>query len=113
MSREIVKKDKGEISGKTGNDIEVLDHTPNPSPFISFRYSYREISSDGVNTTVKSKKTRFENGRFQSEEFEGTLPGRAYFNMAGEMQKLFANQMKALMKTFAMFLPSESKTRNK
>jgi hypothetical protein len=113
MSKDIVKREKREISGKTGGDIEVLDHTPNPFPFISFRYSYKEISSDGVNTTVKAKKKSFENGRFQSEEFEGTLPGSAYVNMAGEMQKLFANQMKALMKTFAMFLPSGSKTKNR
>ena len=111
MSKEISKKDKGEVAGRNGRDVEVLDDTPNPFPFVSFRYSYKEISSDGVNTRVRTKKKSFENGKFQSEEFEGTLPGGVYGNMVGEMQNLFADRLKALLKPFSMFLPPDSKTK--
>ncbi len=109
MSKDIVKKDKGEVAGRNGRDVEIVDDTPNPFPFVSFRYSYKEISSDGVNTRVRAKKKSFENGKFESEEFEGTLPGNVYSNMVGGMQNLIADQLKALLKPFSMFLPPDSK----
>jgi len=111
MSKDMVKKDKGEVAGRTGRDVEIVDDAPNPFPFVSFRYSYKEISSDGVNTRVRAKKKSFENGKFQSEEFEGTLPGSVHADMMGGMQNLFANQLKALLKPFSMFLPSGPKTK--
>ncbi len=67
-------KEKGKI------DLEKQDREENKitnpisfySPFLSFKYSYRSIYSDGVNTHVKAKERRFENGKIESEDFEGT-----------------------------------------
>jgi hypothetical protein len=114
MNKHINKKDKYEIiKSPARHDVEVLHPVHKASPFISFNYSFKEISSDGSKTHIKSKRKSFENGKFESEEFEGTMPGYVYNNMVGEMQKLFFNQMKALMKPFSMFLPHWSKDREK
>jgi hypothetical protein len=107
MNKILDKKDKGEIIRNPANhDIEILNPVQKASPFISFHYSYKEISSDGGKTHIRSKEKSFENGKFKSEEFEGTLPSNVYFNMVGEMQKIFINQISSLMKPFSMFLPS-------
>ena len=113
MNKDLEEKERNVLAGKkTSNNVEVFDPTLNSSPFISFHYSNKEISSDGVNTNIRSKKKSFENGKFKSEDFEGTLPGSVYFNMVGEMQKLFSNQIKEFMKPFSMFLPSGSKIKD-
>jgi hypothetical protein len=106
MSKDVLKKDKhGIVRDQANHDIEILDPVQKASPFLSFHYSYKEISSIGGNTHIRSKEKSFENGKLKSEEFEGTLPGNVYANMAGEMQKLFFNQVTALMKPFSMLLP--------
>ena len=114
MSRDIEKKGKHEIVRRpASHDVEIHDPIQNKSPFISFRYSYKEISSGGGKTHVRSKKKSFENGQFKSEEFEGTLDGNVYSNMVGGMQKHFFNQMALLMKPFSMFLPGGSRDKEK
>jgi hypothetical protein len=114
MPKEIQKKKSDKItSNRADRDIEILDPVQKASPFISFHYSYKEISSDGSQTHVRSKEKSFENGIFKSEEFEGTLPGNVYINMVGEMQKMFFNQLTALMKPFSMLLPFGSRDKNR
>ena len=114
MTKDLDKKNKGEIFRNQGNqDIEILNPVQNASPFISFHYSYKEISSGGGQTHIRSHQRSFENGKFKSEEFEGTLPGNVYLNMVGEMQKIFFNQLSVLMKPFAMLLPFASRDKEK
>ncbi|HPL68073.1 MAG TPA: hypothetical protein PLG94_16190 [Smithellaceae bacterium] len=105
------KTGKEIIKDSARNNVEILDPVQQASPFFSFRYSYKEISSDGGRTRIRSKEKSFENGKFKSEEFEGTLPGNIYFNMVGEMQKMFFNQFSTLMKPFSLLLPFGSKDR--
>jgi len=93
-------------------EMEILDPLKKASPFLSFHYSYREISSDGGKTHIRSKEKSFENGKFKSEEFEGTLPGNVS-NMIGEMQKLFLNQLSAFTNPFSMFLSSGSRDKKR
>ena len=103
MTRDIEKKGQNEIIRHSAmNDVEVLDSEKKAHSFISFRYSYKSISSSGGKTHIKSKEKSFENGKFQSEEFEGTLPGNVFTNMAGEMQKRLWNQMTAFLKPFGL-----------
>lgn len=114
MSRDIRKKKSGALSdSRAAKDIEVLKPVHRASPFISFRYSCKEISSDGVNTHIRSTEKSFTDGKLRSEEFEGTLPGSVYAGMVGEMQTLFLNQLKTFMKPFSMFLPPGPKNRDK
>jgi hypothetical protein len=114
VSKDIMKKENGEIvKSRTAKDIEVLKPVHRASPFISFHYSCKEISSDGVNTHIRSTEKSFANGKLKSEEFEGTLPGNVYTSMVGEMQTLFLDQLKTFMKPFSIFLPPGSKNRDK
>ena len=97
ISKDIKKADRGEI--------EVLEPAQKMSPFISFHYSYREISSTNGQTHIRSKEKRFANGKLESEEFEGTLGGHVYDRMVSDLQRQFLNQMEAFLKPFSMFLP--------
>src|SRR5664280_3460040 len=106
MSKELKKKDRFEIIGNpSSRDVEIIDPAPQTSSFISFRYSYKEISSIGGKTYLKAKEKSFENGKFKSEEFEGVAPGNLYGNVATEMQKMFFGQIASVMGMFSAFLP--------
>jgi len=94
-------------------EMEILDPVQRMNPFISFKYSSREISSTGGKTYVKAKEKSFVDGKFKSEEFEGTLDSNVYSNMVGEMQKLFFNQLSALMKPFSLLLPFVSRDKDR
>jgi hypothetical protein len=105
MRKDIVRKGANKDIGKASRgEIEVLEPTQNMSPFISFHYSYKEISSVNGQTQIRSKEKRFVNGKLESEEFEGTLGGHVYDRMVSDMQRHFFNQMEALLKPFSMFL---------
>jgi hypothetical protein len=86
--------------------MEILDPVQRRKLFVSFRYSYREVSSFGDKTYLRAKEKSFENGRFKSEEFEGVAAGNLYDNMATGMQKMFWGRIASLMKAFTAFLPS-------
>ena len=114
MDKNLVQKKSDEIVQKPeDHEVEVINPLEKAFPFISFHYSCREISFGGGRTSIRSHKQSFENGKFKAEEFEGTLPGSVYFNMVGEMQKVFFHQLSALMKPFFMLLPSASKDKEK
>jgi hypothetical protein len=93
--------------------IEYIDRSSAANPFFSFSYSYREISSVGGKTVVKSKETRFENGRLKSEEFEGTLDGTAYADMARQAQQSFMSQMTFFLNQLSLFAPFRKENRKK
>jgi hypothetical protein len=113
MTKDLEKKNRNEIiRNPVRHDVEILNPVQKPSPFISFRYSYKEISSFGGQTHIRSKEKSFENGKFKSEEFEGTLPGNVYFNMVGELKRQFWNRMTTFMKPFSIFLPHRSKDKD-
>ncbi len=106
MRKDIAKKGADRDIDKAGRgEMEVLEPVQNMSPFISFHYSYREISSVNGLTQIRSKEKRFANGKLESEEFEGTLGGHVYDGMVSDMQRHFFDQMEALLKPFSMFLP--------
>jgi len=106
MGKDLLKKNKYEIMNRPVNhDVEFFDPVPNKSPFVSFRYSYKEVSSGSGRTHIRSKEKSFENGKYKSEEFEGTLDGNVYPSMVGEIQKHILNQIAVFLKPFSMFLP--------
>jgi hypothetical protein len=94
-----------EIRVDRKTEMEALNPVQRKKPFISFRYSYREVSSVGGKTYVKAKEKKFENGKFTSEAFEGVAPGNLLDNMATEMQKMFFGQIASVVRAFTAFLP--------
>jgi hypothetical protein len=102
MTRDIDKSRTEITKPSAGKDIEILEPVKKSHPFISFRYSYKSVSSVGGKTHIKSKEKSFENGKFQSEEFEGTMDGNVYSNMVGEMQKRIWSQIAAFLKPLGL-----------
>jgi hypothetical protein len=101
-----LKKDSYEIIKRPSkHDVEIIDPVQHASPFICFRFSYKEVSSYGGKTQIKSREKSFEDGKYKSQEFEGTMDGHVYSNMVGEIQRHFLNEMAGLMRQFSMFLP--------
>ena len=106
MEKRPVKRTNNEIErADRKNEIEVIDPVQRANPSISFRYSYREVSSAGGKTYLKSKDKSFIDGKFKSEEFEGEAPGNLYSNMVKETQKMFFGQISSVLNMFSGFLP--------
>ena len=91
--------------------VEVMEPASRANPFFSFRYSYTEISAAGGKARVKSRRTRFEDGKLTSEAFEGELDRSAYEQMVSEAQLQFLAQTALLMKSLSWLLPFSRKHR--
>ena len=89
--------------------VEIIGPTSRANPFVSFRYSYTEISALGGKAHVKSRKTRFEDGKLTSEAFEGELDRSAYERMVNQAQHYFLSQTALLLQSLSWFLPSSRK----
>lgn len=89
--------------------VEVMGPTSRANPFVSFRYSYTEISALGGKAHVKSRKTRFEDGKLTAEAFEGDLDRGAYEQIVSQAQHYFLSQTKLLLQSLSWFLPPAPK----
>ena len=87
------EKGKTDLEKQDREESDIINPMSFCSPFLSFRYSYRSIYSDGVNTHVKAKERRFENGKIESEDFEGTMEKSVYNQVVKEMHPYLAMQM--------------------
>jgi hypothetical protein len=83
------------------------------NPFFSFRYSYREVSLSGGKTHIKSRDDRFEDGKFKSEVFEGTMEEDAYHEAVRQSQDFVKNQAGSLLRLFSTLLPLPLKSRDR
>lgn len=116
MSRELDK-----LRSRTRNSLATTDEpdsTPTPAPwtpagnwgsFFTFRYSSTEIYSEGGDIHVKTRETRYQDGRLTSEECEGTLDRRAYERVVSEAQGYFLNQVGNFVKL--LYSPFSSRSR--
>ena len=91
--------------------VEVMEPASGANPFVSFRYSYTEISASGGKARVRSRRTRLEDGKLTSETFEGELDRSAYERMVREVQHQFLGQAALLMKSLSGLLPLSGKHR--
>lgn len=112
MSKELMKKDNNNMKRNEPDEI-LTEPSYWKTPFFSFRYSYRELSSFGGKTHIKAKEKRFENGKFESGEFEGIMDGGVFDNAIREMQHNFVNQISSFFKPLAFFLPFSKKKSKK
>jgi hypothetical protein len=91
--------------------VEVMEPASGANLFVSFRYSYTEISAFGGKARVRSRKTRLDDGKITSEAFEGELDRSAYERMVSEVQRQFLAQTALLMKSLSWLLPFPGKHR--
>jgi hypothetical protein len=114
MEKRPVKRTPLNVEEDNGRkEMEVQGPLERANPFISFRYSFREISSVDGRTHIRATERSFENGKFKSEDFEGTLAGHVYGDMIGRMQRLLFSQMELWMRPFSMFLPGGPKDKDR
>ena len=104
MSNYLKEKGKIDLEKQDREENDIINPMSFYSPFLSFRYSYRSIYSDGVNTHVKAKERRFENGKIESEDFEGTMDQSFYNQVAKEMHRYLAMQVDFLLRPFSFLL---------
>ena len=67
-------------------DAVELVNTQASGGFVSFQYSYTEVSSRDGRTHVQSNTTRLADGKVTREAFEGELEGDAYGQAVEETQ---------------------------
>jgi hypothetical protein len=98
-----IKKDENQLTNTKKDVLEISEPSFFQNPFFSFKYSCKSISSFAGKSHIKIKEQRFENGKFETEEFEGTTDGNIYNNMISEMQNYYSNQISILMKSWSSF----------
>ena len=86
------------------NVIEVVEPATRGTPFFSFSYSTTEISAVDGRTHVKSKSTRFEDGKLVSETFQGELDGSAHARLVRQAQQQFVDQAGMLLQSLGSWL---------
>lgn len=105
MSKYIVKKGTNEVQKSDHGKVKFMESSRPSGSFISFQYTYKSMSFSDGKTYVRSKRERFENGRIESEEFEGTMEGNAFMNTFLEMQNQFLKQINSFFNPLSFFLP--------
>ncbi len=108
MSRDLIKKNVGELKKKERGENLPEKIGDGGNSFFSFRYSYKSVSSFGGKTHVKAKEKRFQNGKLEEEEFEGVMDGNVYEKAAKDMQSNFMKSFSNLLNPFSFLLPGDS-----
>jgi len=80
------------------HDAREIVKTESARGFLSFEYSYTEMSSRDGRAHVRASKTRFADGKVTREAFEAELPGDAYAHIVHETQR-------QMMRTLSWFMP--------
>lgn len=102
MTNYLEEKGKAELEKQDREENDVINPMSFFSPFLSFRYSYRTLYSDGVNAYVKAKERRFENGKMESEDFEGIMDQSVYNQVAKELYRYLALQMEFFLNPLSL-----------
>ena len=106
MSKHPVVKRAERMPRKVEADaVEVLGPVTKADSFLSFRYSYTEVSALGGKAHVKARQTRFEDGKLTSEAFDGDFDRGVYEQMVRDARHLFLAQTALLMKSLTWMLP--------
>ena len=70
----------------------VVDPVAHGASFLSFRYSFTEISTTGCTAKLRTKHARYEDGRLTSENFEGELDRSVYERAVHDAQQGLLDQ---------------------
>ena len=111
MSKHPVRRAEPALPEVETEVVEGMGPAARANPFVSFRYSYTEISASGGKARVRSRKARFEDGKLTSEAFEGELERSAYERMVSDAQHQFLGPAALVMKSLSWLLPFSGKRR--
>jgi hypothetical protein len=90
-------------------EVEVVEPTSKAGPFVSFHYSYTELSSVGGKTHLKSRKTRLEDGKLVSESLDGELDRGVYDQAVNQARQHFFDQTSLFLQAISSLLPFSRK----
>lgn len=107
------KKQKMDLKQEDRNQRDCTHPFSFFSPFLTFSYAYKSIYTDGEKTHIEAKESRYANGRFESEEFEGSLDQSVYHQMARQMHRYWAEQLDLFLRPFSSFQPGMGKDQKK
>ena len=105
----VIAKPKRTRALRKVEDAAVDVIRPASGPFVSFRYSYTEMSVQGGKARVKSRTARFEDGKLSSETFEGELDRSVYDRSVDAAQRYFTEQTSLFLKSLSLLLPFSRK----
>lgn len=74
--------------------------------FFRFRYSAQSVTEEDGRARIRATETRFENGKLESETFEGELSIEHYLHSLQEMQRLLADRLRSQLNAFVPFFSS-------
>lgn len=101
MNKYLVKHGATDLEKAAEKDVRAME----PRSGFSFRYAYREVSLSGGTTRIRSREHRFKDGKFESEEFDGTMDGAVYHDAVKMTQDLLKSQVNSFIKLLAVFSP--------
>ena len=107
MSKYPVKRKALVTRERDADVVEVLP--PGPQGWVSFRYSYTEISATGGKAHLKSKRARYEDGKLSTESFEADVDRSVYERMVDDAQRVFLSQTALFQQLLTAFLPGPAK----
>ena len=95
---------------RRGRTLEGRDDALEPAEpfgqlFFSFQYTFTEITAGDRTARVKSHRARYENGRLQSERFEGEVDRQGYERTLSKAQRHFAEQTANMLRSVFSFFP--------
>jgi hypothetical protein len=105
MNKYPVKLGKRAVCNVETDAVAVVEPASRANPFVSFRYSYTEISALGGKAHVKSKQARLEDGRLAPEALEGDLDRSVYDQMVRDAQDYFLGQTALFIESLSLLLP--------
>ena len=97
-NKKLVKSKRGELGP--------LNREEKKTPFFSFSYSFRSVTCTEDEVHIKGREARLEDGKFETEEFEGTADLATYFNAVTEIQRRFFEHSLSFLKPLFGLLPS-------
>lgn len=113
MSKSLPPTSDEAIAKRSEGPLVQKNEWQGESPFFSFRYSYRELSSRDGKTHIKTRECRFEDGKLTAEEFEGTTGPEAYTDAVTAMHRLMQQQTALLLQPLSWLLSSRTQNKRK
>lgn len=101
LVRATARHDTPQTTGERGLSVAAEERR---TPFFSFRYSYRSVTLDRDRAHIQAREARFEDGRLETEEFEGTTGAASYLQAVVEMQRRLAGQFVSFMGALPSFM---------
>src|SRR5437763_9694111 len=105
MSNHPAKGGKRDLRKHAQDAPEVTVSNARSHSWVSFHYSFTEISAFDGRARVKCRNTRLEDGTLTTERFEGVLDRQAYAQVISRAQHYVVGRTARLLQSFASSLP--------